>query len=147
VSDVITMEQAVGEQFAEPKFYLLLLGGFAVLALTLAAVGIYGVISYAVARRTHEIGIRLALGAGSREAFQLIVRQGMRLAGIGSVAGLMGALMLTRYLQSLLFGVGPTDPLTFLLVALLLALVALAAAAIPARRAARVNPLVALRSD
>lgn len=147
VTDVLTMKQAVDEQFAEPRFYLSLLAGFAILAVTLAAIGIYGVMSYSVARRSQEIGIRLALGAGTREAFNLIVGQGMRLAALGGMAGIAGALMLSRYLRSLLFGIGPADPLTFLVVVILLSLVALAAAAIPARRAARVNPLSALRSD
>jgi len=146
-ADVVTMKQAVDEQFAEPRFYLSLLAGFAVLAVTLAAIGVYGVMSYSVARRSHEIGIRLALGAGTQEAFGLIVGQGMRLAAMGGAAGILGALVLSRYLRSLLFGVGPADPLTFAGAVVILALVALAAATIPARRAARVNPLVALRSD
>jgi putative ABC transport system permease protein len=147
VSDVITLEQAVEEQFAAPRFYLSLMGGFALLALILAAVGIYGVMSYSVARRSHEIGIRLALGADRRDAFRLVVGQGLRLAALGGVAGVIGALALSRFIQSLLFGVGPSDPLTFAAVAVLLTLVALVAAAIPARRAARVNPIVALRSE
>jgi putative ABC transport system permease protein len=147
VSDVLTLKAAVAEQFAEPRFELSLFAGFALLALILAAVGIYGVMSYSVARRSHEIGIRLALGANRGDAFRLVVRQGMRLALAGSLAGLAGALILARYLRSMLFGVDPSDPLTLAGVTLLLALVALLAAAVPARRAARVNPLVALRSD
>ncbi len=147
VTDVITMQQAVDEQFAEPRFYLTLLTGFAILAVTLAAIGIYGVMSYSVARRSQEIGIRLALGAGTRDAFNLIVGQGLRLAALGSAAGIAGALVLSRFLRSMLFGVQPADPLTFVAVAVLLALVALTAAAIPARRAALVNPLTALRSE
>lgn len=147
VTDVITMQQAVEEEFAEPRFYLSLLTGFALLAVTLAAIGIYGVMSYSVARRSQEIGIRLALGAGTRDAFNLIVGQGLRLAAFGGAAGIAGALMLSRYLRSLLFGVGAADPLTFIAVVALLTLVAVAAAAIPARRASRVNPLTALRSD
>ncbi|HWA56236.1 MAG TPA: ABC transporter permease [Gemmatimonadales bacterium] len=147
VSDVLTLRDAVDEQFAGPRFQLSLLGGFALLALVLAAVGIYGVMSYTVMRRAQEIGVRLALGAAGGDAVRLVVGQGMRLALAGSAIGLGGSLLLSRYLRSLLFGVGPTDPFTFLGVPLLLAAVALVALAIPARRAARVNPLTALRSD
>jgi putative ABC transport system permease protein len=147
VSDVITMTQAVAEQFAAPKFYVVLLGAFAGVALVLAAVGVYGVISYSVARRTREIGIRLALGAMRADPFRLVVGNGMRLAAAGGAIGLAGALGVTRYLRTLLYGVGPTDPATFALVTVVLGAVALAACAIPAWRAARTDPVVALRSQ
>ena len=147
VSNVITMEQAVSAQFAAPRFYLLLLVVFAAVAVLLAAVGVYGVISYSVARRTREIGVRLALGARRGKVFGLIVRQGMRLALIGGVIGLAGALVVTRFLRTLLFGVQPTDPATFVLGTVTLAVVALVACAIPARRAAGVEPATVLRGE
>jgi putative ABC transport system permease protein len=147
VADVITMDQAVSAQFAAPRFYLLLMGVFAGVAVLLAAVGVYGVISYSVARRTREIGVRLALGAHRGKVFGLIVRQGMRLAVIGGAVGLVGALLVTRFLRTLLFGVQPTDPATFVLGTVILGIVALAACAIPARRAAGVEPATVLRGE
>jgi putative ABC transport system permease protein len=147
ISDVITMRQAIAEQISEPRFYVLLLGVFAAIAVTLAAVGIYGVLSYAVARRTHEIGVRLALGAGRTEVFRLVVTQGMRLAALGGVVGLAAALALTRFLRRMLYGIQPTDPASFALVTFILAAIALAACWIPARRAARVDPMSALRTE
>jgi len=124
-----------------------LVGGFAVSALLLGAIGLYGVIAYSVSQRTREIGIRMALGAQSRDALRLIVGQGMKLALIGIVIGLAGALVLTRLLKTLLFGVSATDPLTFAVVVLLLAAVALLACYVPARRAAKVDPLASLRCE
>jgi predicted permease len=147
VSGVITMERVVHEQFAAPRFYLLLFGAFAAVALVLAVVGVYGVMSYGVATRTREIGLRLALGATRGRAFGMVVRQGMRLSLIGTVVGLLAALMLTRYLATLLYRVPPIDVPTFTVVAILLSLVALAASAIPARRATRIDPMVALRGE
>lgn len=117
------------------------------LALALAAIGIYGVISYAVSTRTHEIGIRMALGAQRPAVIQMVISQGMRLTLIGVALGLALALALTRLLKTLLFGVSSTDPVTFLVAALLLAAVALMACYIPARRAANVDPMVALRHE
>jgi predicted permease len=147
ISQVQTMEQVVTQANARPRFYVLLLGAFASIALVLAAVGIYGVISYSVSRRTHEIGLRMALGAGERDVLRLVVRQGMRVALAGAAAGLVGALLLTRLMSTLLYGVRSTDPATFLAVTLVLTAVAVVATYIPARRAARIDPLVALRHD
>ncbi len=147
VSDVITMEQAIGEQVAGPRFYVLLLGIFASIAMALGAVGIYGVMSYAVARRTHEIGIRIALGARPRDVFRMVVAQGMRMAAAGGAIGLVASFLLTRFLRTLLFGVQPTDPMTFLVAAVSLAVVAIAACWVPARRTTRLDPMVALRHE
>jgi putative ABC transport system permease protein len=124
-----------------------LLGSFAVLALVLGAVGLYGVISYAVTERTHEIGIRLALGAEHEDVLKLVLGQAFRLTLMGVGLGIAGALALTRSLTSLLYGVKPTDPLTFGAVSLILVAVALLASYIPACRAARVDPMVALRHE
>ena len=144
ILNVGTMEQHLGETLSHPRFNMLLLAIFALLALALSALGIYSVLSYGVRRRTREIGIRMALGANRRDVLRLIVVQGMRPALIGLAIGLGGALALGRALSSLVFGVRATDPLTFAAVSLLLGLVALAACAIPAWRASRVHPTEAL---
>jgi len=145
--DVRTMQQRVDESLARRRFSMLLLAVFAGVALTLATVGIYGVMAYLVSQGTREIGIRIALGATQHNILSLIVRQGMALALAGVAIGLAGAFLLTRLIRGLLFGVAATDPVTFVGIALLLALVALLASYIPARRAARVDPLVALRYE
>ena len=132
---------------ATQRFSMSLLGVFAVLAMILASVGIYGVISYIVGQRTHEIGVRIALGAQKLDVLQLILGQGARLVLIGIVLGVGGALVLTRVMASQLFMVSRTDPLTFVAVAALLAMVALTACYVPARRAAKVDPMVALRYE
>jgi putative ABC transport system permease protein len=147
VFNIETMEQLVSDSMSLRRFSMFLLGVFAALALVLAAIGIYGVLAQSVSQRTHEIGIRMALGAQTRDVLQLIVRQGMSLTVIGVVIGLAGAFGLTRLLGSLLFGVGATDPATFLWIAVLLASVSFFACYIPARRAARLDPIKALTSQ
>src|SRR5208337_174898 len=133
-----TMDQLVYRSASAPRFNAALLGIFAALALVLAAVGIYGVMSYAVVQRTHEIGVRVALGAGASDILRQVVRQGMLPALVGIATGAAGAWAVTRFLSSLLFGVRPADPTTFALVPLLLAAVALVACLVPARRATKV---------
>ena len=147
ISEVLTMDGVVAEATAEPRFEMLLLGMFAVVALALAAVGIYGVMSYSVTRRTHEIGIRVSLGASRANILFLVVKQGMMLALIGSSVGIAGALLLSRLMTKLLYGVHPNDPITFGAVATILMMVALIASYIPARRAMRVDPMVTLRHE
>jgi ABC-type antimicrobial peptide transport system permease subunit len=141
------MQQRVDESLARRRFSMMLLAVFAVVALALATIGIYGVMAYLVNQGTREIGIRIALGATQRNILSLVVQQGMALALAGVAIGLIGAFLLTRLIRSLLFGVAATDPVTFVGIALLLGLVALLASYLPARRAARVDPLVALRYE
>ena len=147
VSDVMTMEQRVAKSVASRRFVMLLLGSFSVLALGLAAVGIYGVMAYLVIQRTQEIGVRMALGAQKRDVLRLVVGKGMALAVIGAAIGLVASLVLTRLMRSLLFEVTPTDWFTFVIVSVVLLTVALLACYMPARRATKVDPLVALRYE
>jgi putative ABC transport system permease protein len=147
VYDLLTMEQRIANSTSRNKFNTLLLLAFSVLALVLAAVGLYGVVAYSVTQRTREIGIRIALGACSGDVLRLIVKQGMRLVLAGALVGLAGALALTRLLRSLLFGVSSADPLTFAIIPVVLAAVALLACWLPARRAAKVDPVEALRFE
>ena len=147
IFEVATMEQIISDSLTERRFAMLLLIIFASTALVLAAVGIYGVMSYAVSRRTHELGVRIALGAPRGEILRLVVRDGMAMAAAGAAVGLAGALGLTRFLASLLYGVRPADPLTLAAVLLLFGGIAVLACYIPAWRATRVDPLVALRYE
>src|SRR6266545_761614 len=147
VSNIETMERLMAKSVAPRRFNLLLLGVFALVGLALAGVGLYGVISYTVTQRTREIGVRMAMGAQRGDVLRLFIGEGMKLAFIGALLGLGGALALTRLLKTLLFGVSATDPLTFIAIAALLIIVALLACWIPARRATKVNPMIALRID
>jgi putative ABC transport system permease protein len=144
---VMSMQHAIGMSVAAPNFDALLMGVFAALALGLTVVGIYGVLSFTVAQRTHEIGIRMALGATRANVLRLVVGQGMILAWMGIGIGILAALGLTRYLTSLLFNVKPVDFATYAAVAVTLTTVALLASYIPARRATRVDPMNALRNE
>lgn len=147
LASVWTIEGLVSRSLGGRRFNLILLAAFAAIALTLAGVGIYGVISFSTSQRTREIGVRIALGAARRDILKLIVGQGavLTLAGVG--VGMAAAFALTRYLSSLLFGVSATDPVTFAGVPILLAAVALLACYIPARRATKVDPMIALRYE
>jgi len=147
IYNVHTMDQLISTSISRRRFSMLLLGIFGGLALLLAAIGIYGVISYSVTQRTHEMGLRIALGAKPGDLAALIVRQGMRLALVGVAVGTVASLGLTTLMSSLLYGVRPNDPITLVGGALLLACAALLGCYIPARRAARVDPIVALRQE
>ncbi len=145
--DVKTLDEYLATAVAQPRFNALLLGIFAGLALILTAVGLYGVMNYSVTQRTHEIGIRVALGAQQQDVLKMVVRQGMTLTCIGIGVGLVGAYFLTRLLETMLFGVSATDPLTFVVISVILAGVALGACFVPARRATNVDPMIALRYE
>ncbi len=147
VEDLRPMTSFISDSEGDARFRSTLLGLFGILALVLATVGIYSVLAYVVAQRTHEIGIRMALGAQRRDVLRLVVGQGMRAVLIGVALGIAAALALSRLLSQLLYGVGDKDPVTFAAVAILLTLVALFACYIPARRAMKVDPMVALRYE
>jgi putative ABC transport system permease protein len=147
VSNVATMAQLLGEEASQRRMGMIMLASFAALALLLASLGIYGVLAYFVTQHTNEIGVRLALGASTRNILFLVLRKGMWLTLLGVIIGVAAALGLTRLMSSLLFGVKAVDPLTFVTVPLLLAGVALLACYLPARRATKVDPLVALRYE
>jgi putative ABC transport system permease protein len=147
VYDIRTMEDRMSDSLARQRFSTIMLGAFAVFALILALVGVYGVMSHMVTQGTHDIGVRMALGAERRSIVRMVVRRGMELTGAGVVFGLMGALALTRVMASLLFGVSATDAVTFAAVPVLLVAVGLVACYLPALRATRVDPVVALREE
>lgn len=146
-SKTATMDQLVDDSLKQRRFNLFLLVSFAVLALVLAGIGVYGSINYSTSQRTHEIGLRMALGAQSGDVMRLIVGQGLVLALTSIVIGLVGSVALTRLMKGLLFGISATDPLTLVAISLLLALIGLLASWIPARRASRVDPMEALRYE
>jgi putative ABC transport system permease protein len=147
ISDIKTMDQVLSQSVAQRRFNMLLLGGFAGVALLLTAVGIYGLISYSVTQRTREIGLRMALGARRQDILKLVMARGLLLVLLGVGIGIAGAFALTRVMESLLFGVGARDPLTFAVIPLVMVGVALGACFIPARRATKVDPGVALRYE
>jgi predicted lysophospholipase L1 biosynthesis ABC-type transport system permease subunit len=147
VSRITTLRQMVSKSLARPRFATTLLAAFALLALLLGSVGVYGVMSYAVSQQTRELGVRIALGAQVADIRRQVLRRGALLAGAGIITGSAGALAVTRLLRGLLFGVGPSDPLTFVVVSILLAGVALLASYPPARRAMRVDPMAILRAE
>jgi predicted permease len=147
IYNIKTMQEVLSESVAQRLFNMFLISIFALVALILAAVGIYGVIAYSVAQRTHEIGIRMALGAQPKDVLKLVVGQGMSQALIGVALGLIAAFALTRVMSSLLYGISPLDPVTFGGLTLLLMIVALLACYIPTRKAVRINPIIALRDE
>ncbi len=147
VSGAQTMSEVIASSLAERQFSMILFGIFAALALLLASIGIYGVVSYLAGQRTHEIGVRMAMGARPRDVLRLVLGQGLKMAFLGVAVGITAALALTRLMANLLFGVSATDPITFAGVGIILTFVALLACFVPARRATRVDPIVALRYE
>jgi putative ABC transport system permease protein len=141
------MDQAIADATAQPRFEMLLLGLFGVVALILAAVGIYGVMNYSVSRRTREIGIRISLGASRGDVLRMVFLRALAQALTGTAAGAAGAVLLSRLMAKMVYGVRPTDTLTFTGVTILLGLAALIATGVPARKAARIEPMTALRSE
>jgi ABC-type antimicrobial peptide transport system permease subunit len=147
MAGIAPMDELLSDSISRSRFTMLLLGIFAAIALILASVGIYGVIAYSVAQRSQEFGIRMALGANSRNVLRLVLRHGAVLTSLGIGLGILLSLAVTRFIATLLYGTSATDPLTFAAVVVLLAFVALAACYIPARRATRVDPIIALRYE
>jgi ABC-type antimicrobial peptide transport system permease subunit len=147
ISNAQTMNEVIADSLAQRRFAMIVLGAFAAAALLLASLGIYGVISYLVGQRTHELGIRVALGASRRQILGLVLGHGLRMTLAGVAVGLIAAFGLTRLMRNLLYGVGATDPATFAVIAVLLIFVALLACYLPARRATKVDPLVALHYE
>jgi putative ABC transport system permease protein len=147
LDSVATMEQLLSNASSRPRFYAVWFAMFAVMAVSIAVIGLYGLMSYAVAQRTREVGIRVALGAQRHEVMGLVLRDSVVTTAVGVSLGLAGAAALTRYLDGMLFNLSPLDPVTFAAVAVLFAMVALAASFVPARRATRIDPLVALRAE
>jgi putative ABC transport system permease protein len=147
VTDIVTMPEAIDTSVAQPKFRAWLLGGFGIVAVLLAAVGVFGVVSYSVASRTQEFGVRAALGASPGSIGRMILREGLILGGVGLSAGLVAALGFARFLRSELYGVTAYDPVTFAISVIILLGVAVAACSIPARRAMSVDPIIALRYE
>ena len=147
VHSISSMDQIIARSVADRRFALQLLGVFAAAALLLAAIGIYGVMSYSFSQRTHEVGIRIAVGAQRLDILRMTLGEGLRIVVIGLASGLVAAAIMTRFFQSMLFDVGPADPITYLSVSVILAGVAFFACYIPAKRATRVDPLIALRED
>jgi putative ABC transport system permease protein len=147
VAGITTLDTIVRESIDQPRFFAMLSAAFAALALTLAAVGLYGVLAYVVSRRTTEIGVRMALGATTSEVFRLVIGEGLRLTAVGLLFGVAGSIAVGRLLTTMLFGVGPADPRVFAGTAAVLVAAAALACVIPARRATRVDPMVALRAE
>lgn len=145
--DVMTMQHMVAGSFWDRRLYGYMFAAFAASALLLAAVGVYGVMAYSVAQRTHEIGVRMAVGAEVRDVLRLVMAQTLKLVGAGIALGLIGALALTGVLGGFLYGVGPTDPISFVSIPLFLAIVAVVASVVPAMRAARLSPTISLRTE
>ena len=143
----VTMEEVVSGSLAERRFSMILLGAFALLALILSCVGIYGVISYLASQRTHEIGIRIALGAERHHVFRMVLRDGAKMAAVGIVIGLVASFALARLIAKMLFGISTYDPFTLTGVVVLLGSVALIASYLPARRASRIDPMIALKYE
>jgi putative ABC transport system permease protein len=147
IDALLPMDQLVASSLTRQRFYAAVMGAFAAIAVLLSAVGIYGVLAYAVGQRTREFGVRTALGASSRDVLAMVLRQGLGLTGIGIVTGVAGAMALTRYLEGMLYGVTPLDPLTYVAVVVLFAAAASIASYVPARRATRIDPMTALRYE